>query len=403
MKKYRFAAVILLFAILAMLIPGASAATIVLTAVNDGFLPLSASTMPTRRSGEWYVPYSVFTEEFPIAAELQDDGDTLVLRDDNTILTFSLSQSYVSDQYMNSYEQPAYSINDTVYVPVKLVCSVYGLSFSLIAGDYQVLRICDGTEALSDYVFIAVATQDMSSIVNTYKGPPQLPPESTPQPEPEPEPQPEPEPVDTSPEPVPPEEPITPAAIRPEQIYLTFSGQPNQYSGDLLDTLSAYGRQATFFLPAGQAWDGEFVRRMAAEGHGVGFLVTLSTFDQPGLLSDANARLFALTGMTSRLISVAEGSSQLNAAQRDAAVAAGYRFWDATVIANDKTGTASQVAGLMLASFDGTTATTVLGMHHARSTNAALTLILRDLRVNRVSTAVATTADVPVNLSGDIR
>ncbi len=110
MKKYRFAAVILLFAILAMLIPGASAATIVLTAVNDGFLPLSASTMPTRRSGEWYVPYSVFTEEFPIAAELQDDGDTLVLQDDNTILTFSLSQSYVSDQYMNSYEQPAQSM-----------------------------------------------------------------------------------------------------------------------------------------------------------------------------------------------------------------------------------------------------------------------------------------------------
>ena len=70
-------------------------------------------------------------------------------------------------------------------------------------------------------------------------------------------------------------------------------------------------------------------------------------------------------------------------------------------ISNDETRNAGQVAELMLRSFDGTTATTVLGMHHTRSTNAALTLILRDLRVNHVSTAAVTAADTPIHRTGE--
>ena len=71
--------------------------------------------------------------------------------------------------------------------------------------------------------------------------------------------------------------------------------------------------------------------------------------------------------------------------------------------ANDETSHASSVANLMLRSFDGTTATTVLGMHHTRSTNAALTLILRDLRVNHVSTSAITVADPPINRANEAR
>ncbi len=59
-RKLRLCALVLCIALCAALVPGASASTIILTAVNDEFLPLASSTMPTRRSGEWYVPYSVF-------------------------------------------------------------------------------------------------------------------------------------------------------------------------------------------------------------------------------------------------------------------------------------------------------------------------------------------------------
>lgn len=390
MRKLRLLALVLCIALCAALVPTATASTIVLTAVNDEFLPLSSTTMPTRRSGEWYVPYAVFGT-FPITAAVQEDGDVLVLQGESTTLTFSVSQGYVYDQNMNSFSQPAYQINDTIYVPVKLVCGQFGLSYSLISGEYQVLRICDGNAVKSDHVFVSQEAEKADDIVETYKGP-----TTAPRPAPEPEP-------DTRPEPVPPERPIEPATIRPGLIYLTFSGAPNEYSADLLDTLAGYGRRAAFFLPVSGEWETDFVRRLVAEGHSVGFLVTLEEFDQTGILTTANDRLFAMTGTVTRLVSVAEGSDKLTAAQRDTVTAGGYRLWDATVTANDETRSAGQVADLMLRSFDGTTATTVLGMHHTRSTNAALTLILRDLRVNRVSTAAVTAADTPINLAGETR
>ena len=53
MRRLRLLALVLCVALCAAILPGANASTIVLTAVNDEFLPLSSSTMPTKRSGEW--------------------------------------------------------------------------------------------------------------------------------------------------------------------------------------------------------------------------------------------------------------------------------------------------------------------------------------------------------------
>ncbi|MBS6547396.1 MAG: hypothetical protein KH319_08495 [Butyricicoccus pullicaecorum] len=384
-RKLRLCALALCIALCVALMPGAGASTIVLTAVNDDFLPLTSSTMPTRRSGEWYVPYSVF-RSFSLTAAEQEDGDLLVIQGENNTLTFSVSQGYVYDQNMNSYSQPAYPINGTIYVPVKLVCGVYGLSFSLISGEHQVLRICDENAMLSDSSFVTQSEQEKEDIVEEYIGPPEPPRPVEPEPDP------------SEPEPVPPEQPIEPAAIRPELIYLTFAGAPNEYSEDLLNTLSMYNRHATFFLPVEGEWDADLVRAIVGEGHSVGFMVPVDRFDETGILTAANERLFEMTGTVTRLISVEGGSGKLTEKQRAAAASGGYRLWDATIVADDQTQSASRVADLMLRSFDGTTATTVLGMHHTRSTNAALTLILRDLRVNHVSTAAITAADTPVHL-----
>lgn len=159
-----------------------------------------------------------------------------------------------------------------------------------------------------------------------------------------------------------------------------------------------YNRHATFFLPVEGEWDADLVRAIVGEGHSVGFMVPVDRFDETGILTAANERLFEMTGIVTRLISVEGGSGKLTEKQRAAAASGGYRLWDATIVADDQTQSASRVADLMLRSFDGTTATTVLGMHHTRSTNAALTLILRDLRVNHVSTAAITAADTPVHL-----
>lgn len=388
MKKLRLTAAAVLLAFCVLLMPQpASASTIVLTAVNDEFLPLSVSTMPTKMSGEWYAPYAVFSS-FGIAASLQEEGDVLVMQGASWSLTFSLSQGYVYDQNMTSYFQPAYSINNTIYVPVKLVCGQFGLSYSIISGENQILRICDDNAVLSDRDFLSKSSGEADDIVDEYKE------ETVPKPKP-PEPVEEP-PDDNEPEPVPPEEPIEPATIRPNLIYLTFCGAPNEYSADLLDTLRQYDRTATFFLPVDGNWDMEFVRRLLVEGHTVGLLLTGAETQPEESLAAANETLFASAGVTTRLVTVEAEGSALTETQKDSLQQAGYRLWSATVTADDQTQNASRVANWMLKSFDGTTATTVLAMHHTKSTNAALTLILRDLRVNHVSTQAVTAADTPV-------
>lgn len=388
MNKLRRAAAVLLALCLTLLPLHASASTIVLTAVNDEFLPLSVSTMPTKMSGEWYAPYTVFAS-FGIAASQQEQGDVLILQGESWSLTFSLSQGYVYDQNMTSYFQPAYSLNSTIYVPVKLVCGQFGLSYSIISGENQILRICDDNAVLSDRDFLSQSSGEAGDIVDDYKE------ETVPKPKP-PEPAEEDPPDDNAPEPVPPEQPIEPATIRPNLIYLTFCGAPNEYSADLLDTLRQYGRSATFFLPADGQWDADFVRRLLVEGHTIGLLLSGSEAQPVETLAAANAQLFAISGVTTRVVMAdAEGAAPTQA-QIDSLLDAGYRLWSATVTADDQTQNASRVANWMLKSFDGTTATTVLAMHHTKSTNAALTLILRDLRVNNVSTQAVTAADTPV-------
>lgn len=63
------------------------------------------------------------------------------------------AEGYVYDQNLNSYSTPAYSMNGTTYVPVKLCCGKFGLSYSTLAvAGETVLRVTDGS-ASSDSAF----------------------------------------------------------------------------------------------------------------------------------------------------------------------------------------------------------------------------------------------------------
>lgn len=105
----------------------APAHAVTLTAINDSILPLDESTMPARLGGETYVPYSVFTTLGVSASE--NDGVLDLSANDET-LSFSTAEGYVYDQNLNSYSTPAYEMNGTVYVPVKLCCAKFGFTYS---------------------------------------------------------------------------------------------------------------------------------------------------------------------------------------------------------------------------------------------------------------------------------
>lgn len=357
----------------------ANASSIVLTAINDSFLPLESNTMPTKKSGEWYVPYNVFNN-FSIISYMQDNGDSLVMQTENQTITFSLSQGYTYDKNLNTLSQPAYNINDTVYLPVKLMCAQFGLSFSVITGENLIVRICDENAKLSDSNFVANTTQNSDEIVDDYKneGKTEVPVVK-----------PEPEPPSNIPEPVPPEQPITPATVRPDFVYLSFMGEINEFSDDLLDTLQLYSANATFFIPVNSKLDDNFIRKAIVMGNNIGFIVD-DEQDIVNKLDSANQKLFSLTGTMSRIV-ISENLQNIDAIQN-----AGYTVWKTSLVAQDEKYNASKTAQKILNILDNTANPCVISLHHQKSSNAALTLILRDFKANNVKTYKITAANTPI-------
>lgn len=357
----------------------ANASSIVLTAINDSFLPLESNTMPTKKSGEWYVPYNVFNN-FGIISYMQDNGDSLVMQTENQTITFSLSQGYTYDKNLNTLSQPAYNINDTVYLPVKLMCAQFGLSFSVITGENLIVRICDENAKLSDSNFVANTTQNSDEIVDDYKneGKTEVPVVK-----------PEPEPPSNIPEPVPPEQPITPATVRPDFVYLSFMGETNEFSSDLLDTLQLYSANATFFIPVNSKLDDNFIRKAIVMGNNIGFIVD-DEQDVVNKLDSANQKLFSLTGTMSRIV-ISENLQNTDVLQN-----AGYTVWKTSLVAQDEKYNASKTAQKILNILDNTTNPCVISLHHQKSSNAALTLILRDFKANNVKTYKITAANTPI-------
>lgn len=360
----------------------ANASSIVLTAVNDTFLPLENNTMPTKKSGEWYVPYVVFNN-FGIISYMQDNGDSLVMQTENQTITFSLSQGYTYDKNLNTLSQPAYNINDTIYLPVKLMCAQFGLSFSVITGESLIVRICDQNAKLTDSDFVADTNQNTEEIVDNYKneGKTEIP---VVKPEPEPEP-------DNKPEPVPPEKPITPATIRPEFVYLSFMGEINEFSNDLLDTLQLYSTNATFFIPVNSKLDDDFIRKAIVLGNNIGWVVN-DEQDIVNKLEAANQQLFSKTGTMSRLVILADEDVK----NIDDIKNAGYTVWQNSIIAQDEKYNATKTSQKILNILDNTTNPCVISLHHQKSTNAALTLILRDFKANNVNSYKITAANTPI-------
>lgn len=378
--------------VLALGIPAPSRA-LTLTAVNDSILPLSDSTMPARLGGEIYVPYSVFSQ---LGVSASSSDGVLDLSANGETLSFSPAEGYVYDQDLNSYSTPAYSMNGTTYVPVKLCCGKFGLSYSTLAvAGETVLRVTDGS-ASSDSAFAAAKSGTIENTINSYKGIPSsngassnggtaAKPDETPIPK-----------VEEKP------------ARKPSRVYLTFCGAPDKNTAAVLDTLSESGRTAAFFLPVKSAdWTDDTVRRIAAEGHTLALLLDADEKASGDALVEqltlANERLRLLTGVQTRIVSVSTGCAQLSRAQRDALIAAGYRLWDATLDAGDEKGTAARAYAETAQRFSETDAAVVLRLHHSAATAEALAALSAYMTRQGIPSGTISLAITPINGADETR
>lgn len=371
----------------------APARALTLTAVNDTLLPLSDSTMPERLGGELYVPYSVFSS---LGVSSSSEDNVLNLSAGGETLSFSTTEGYVYDQNLNSYSTPAYDMNGTVYVPVKLCCGKFGLSYStLSAYGETVLRITDGS-ASSDSSFASNQGSAIESAINAYKGiTPSTPTENV---------QPPTQPVEP---PIPPVE--EQPAQKPTHVYLTFYGAPTtNTTPTILDALQSAGRLATFFLPTDTStWPDDVIRRIVAEGHTPALLLSAtdqtSAEDMLSALTAANDRLNFLTGACARIVSNDTGCNKLTQAQRDALTKSGYRMWDTTLNCGDDTQSAARAYATTAQQFAATTATVVLKLHHSHNTAQTVQSLTGYMSRQGIPSSRITFGTTPINSASDTR
>ena len=377
----------------------APAHAVTLTAINDSILPLDESTMPARLGGETYVPYSVFTTLGVLASE--NDG-VLDLSANGETLSFSTAEGYVYDQNLNSYSTPAYEMNGTVYVPVKLCCAKFGFTYSsLTLQGENVLRVADGS-AQSDSAFIAAHTKAIENTIDNYKGSTSESDRSNN--------------TNTNPAPAKPVDNDTieipkveeKPAKKPVRVYLAYYGAPNENTAAVLDNLHDAGRQAAFFLPTDTSkWDDDLVRRIAAEGHTVAFLLQADSkttgADMLADLAAANERLTLLTGVAARIAANQSGSDALTEAQRSVLIGAGYRLWDAGLDSGDAEKNAAEAYTQTVQYFASTSGVVVVRLHHSKATPRLTEALCSYIGRQGISAGRITYSVTPVNSASDTR
>ena len=347
-----------------------TAHAVTLTAVNDTILPLDEGTMPARLGGEMYVPYSVFTS---LGVSASSSGGVLDLSANGETLSFSTEEGYVYDQNLVSYSTPAYSMNGTIYVPVKLCCGKFGLSYStLTVSGESVLRIADGS-AQSDAAFVAAHSTVIENTIDDYNGgTPSKPDRNNGN-------------TNTNPKP----------AADPDKA-------------EILDALHDSGRQAAFFLPVDtEKWDDDLVRRIAAEGHTVALLLdaddAVSGADMTAALSAANARLTLLTGAAARIIANQRGSDTFTEAQRTALISAGFRLWDAGLDSGDAEKNAASAYTKTVQYFASTEGVVVVRLHHSKSTARLTEALCSYMGRQGIPAGHISYSTTPVNSAADTR
>ncbi len=315
-------------------------------------------------------------------APYDSEQQMLVLSSGSRTLTYLILQGYVYDQNMKTYDTPAYSLNGQIYIPVRTVCSFFGLSYSLITStSAQILRICSSS-TLSDSSFLNSNKAKLAELINAYNGNPTVP----------------------DPPAQPKEEEET---HKPALVYLTFFNAPGKHTQEILDVLKESGRTATFFISSEQELlDPTLLRRIVGEGHAVGLALNAYTQSPEALVQTANrgnAMLREETGATTRIVTPLAGTEALTNAQLEALISAGYRLWDTTLDSSDDGYSSYRAANTVTTAFSRTDSTVAVRFRDRSITAPTLRTILGYMRTNGIPSAGISVLHTPLNARNERR
>ena len=350
-----------------------SAADLYFTAINERIEYLTSDTMPFWSGGILYVPYTLFDKNLN---STQTDLGITVSYNSRTktsvtlynlrqqMLTFDLVSGNCRDELSGEiFSYRAVMRNGKPYLPLEMVCSFFGLSWSYstlpdIPQGYLV-RIMTAEVVLDDDTFIDAAGYLLDRRLQAYTQ--SLSPGET-----------------TTPSTAVPggetgkEEEVTPTNI---PTYLAVRCEQEKSILSILNTLDTAGYYGLFFLtPELLQSQGDLVRRMLGTGHSVGILAlgenTEETFS---LLTEGQRLLEQLTLTRTTLAYVPQ--EQMEAIEAD-----GWVCWDETILLepSDTTGVSSYCSRIM-AQLEGRNLVTYLTLSGDANGARVLSTLLRQL------------------------
>lgn len=288
--------------------------------------------------GEHYIPLTVFAQLDDTKVRVNNTLNTFVISHAGLYVSFDATTHTATDQSENTYYITTYKFEGGErYVPAKTVCKYLGFGFdsytSVLTGEVAI-RVTDGTEKLSfkkllerynpDHIKTEEDTGESTSVTVTET-------ESTA----------ETTETVTVTESTTADLPKPPARVLGNRIiYLTFSDGINGNTDKILDTLAAYGYNATFFIDCDDIVNAPMtVARMIADGHKIGITPTgdvYTDFDTFALeLERTNELLFRVFKITTRTVRpesrYRDNKELYNSLHSEDLESLGYALWNANV------------------------------------------------------------------------
>ena len=243
----------------------AAAANLYFTGINDSVAPLTSSSMPYWSGGTLYVPYTVFDANqngvgvsLGLYTSYNHRSHIVTIFNLKQMLVFDLERGTCRDDMTGAaYDARAVMRYGKPYVPLYVVCSVFGLEYSYNQLSYisqgYLVRIKSADAVLDDGLFIDRARELINNRLRYYT-------QSL-------------SPAETTP--TVPVSPSGPPEVDGSNVatYLAFRCESADGLSAILNTLDGTGQYALFFLaPQVIEEEGGLVRRILGTGHSVGIL-----------------------------------------------------------------------------------------------------------------------------------
>ena len=305
-----------------------SAADLYFTAINERIEYLTSDTMPFWSGGVLYVPYTLFDKNLN---STQTDLGITVSYNSRTktsvtlynlrqqMLTFDLVSGNCRDELTGEvFPYRAVMRNGKPYLPLEMVCSFFGLSWSYnTLPDFPqsyLVRIMTDDVVLDDATFIGSAGYLLERRLQAYTQ--SLSPGET---------------TTTTPgtsavpgDEIGKEEEVTPTNI---PTYLAIRCESEDSILSILNTLDTAGRYGAFFLtPELLESQGDLVRRMLGTGHSVGILAMGETQKETEQLLEQGQYALEQLALTRTTLAYVP-QDQSSALEQE-----GWVCWDETIL-----------------------------------------------------------------------